>query len=100
MSISLAQSLKPFALGLALIAILAAGQKTARADEVTLGGYTNGCFGPCTPVNSSGQQTATTLGLTWNNSVFSGTTSGGFLAFGNAGQPPGTQNVDNLGSFL
>jgi len=100
MSVSLARLLKPLALGLALVAIFAAGQGTALADEVTLGGYTNGCFGPCTPPNFSGQQTATILGLTYNNSVFNGTTSGGFLALGNAGTTPGTQNINNLGSFL
>ena len=100
MSVTLARKLKPFALGIALIAVFAAGQQAARADEITVGGYTNGCFGPCAPPNFSGQQTASILGLTWNNSTFNGTTSGGFLAFGNAGQPPGTQNVNNLGSFL
>ena len=100
MSVSLAHLLKPLALGIALISIFAAGQKTARADEVTLSGYTNGCFGPCTPPNTSSQQTGTILGLTYNNSTFSGTTSGGFLAIGNQGQLPGTQNINNLGSFL
>ena len=99
MSVSLARKLKPFALGIALIAIFAAGQQAARADELTVTGYTNGCFGPCTPPNFSGQQTASILGLTWNNSIFNGTTSSGFLALGNVGQPPGTQNTNNLGSF-
>jgi hypothetical protein len=97
---SLARLLKPLALSLALVAIFAAGQKVARADEVTLAGFTNGCFGPCVPPGFSGQQTASILGLTWNNSTFNGTTSGGFLALGNAGTPPGTQNINNLGSFL
>ena len=100
MSVTLARKLKPFALGIALIAIFAAGQQAARADEVTITGFTNGCFGPCSPPVFSGQQTASILGLTWNNSTFNGTTSSGFLAFGNAGQPPGTQNINNLGSFL
>lgn len=99
MSVSLARLLKPLALGIALIAIFAAGQQAARADEVTFAGYTNGCFGPCTPPNTSSLQTATILGLTYNNSIFNGTSSGGFLAIGNVGQPPGTQNIDNLGSF-
>jgi PEP-CTERM motif-containing protein len=100
MSVSLARKLKPFALGIALVAIFAAGQQAARADEVTVAGYTNGCFGPCTPSNFSGLQTASIGGLTWNNSIFNGTTSNGFLALGNVGQPPGTQNINNLGSFL
>ncbi len=100
MSVTLARKLKPLALGILLIAIFAVGQQAARADEVTVGGYTNGCFGPCSPPNFSGQQTASILGLTWNNSIFNGTTSNGFLALGNAGVPPGTQNTNNLGSFL
>jgi hypothetical protein len=100
MSVSLAPFLKSLAMGIALIALFAAGQTAARADEVTVAGFTNGCFGPCTPPTFSGQQTASILGLTWNNSSFNGTTSGGFLALGNAGVPPGTQNINNLGSFL
>jgi len=100
MSVTLARKLKPLALGFALIAIFAASQQAARADEVNVAGYTNGCFGPCAPPNFSGQQTASILGLTWNNSTFNGTTSNGFLALGNIGQPPGTQNFNNLGSFL
>ena len=100
MLVTLARKLKPLALGFALLAIFAAGQQAARADEVTLTGFTNGCFGPCSPPNFGGQQTASILGLTWNNSTFNGTTSSGFLALGNAGQPPGTQNINNLGSFL
>ena len=100
MSVTLARKLKPLALGIALIAIFAASQQAARADEVNVAGYTNGCFGPCAPPNFSGQQTASILGLTWNNSTFNGTTSNGFLALGNTGQPPGTQNFNNLGSFL
>lgn len=100
MSISLARKFKPFALGIALIAIFAGAQQAARADEVTVAGNTNGCFGPCSPPSFSGQQTASILGLTWNNSTFNGTTSNGFLALGNAGTAPGTQNINNLGSFL
>lgn len=92
--------LKPLALGIALVALFAVGQQTARAAEVTVAGYTNGCFGAgCSAPNTSSQQTASLLGLTYSNSTFSGTTSNGFLAIGNTGQPPGTQNVNNLGSF-
>jgi len=80
--------------------ILALTYSMAQADEVTIAGFTNGCFGAgCLAPSTSSQQTATLLGLTYNNSNFSGTTSSGFLAIGNTGQPPGTQNVDNLGSF-
>ncbi|MFL6207588.1 MAG: PEP-CTERM sorting domain-containing protein [Pyrinomonadaceae bacterium] len=95
-----ATMLKPFALGLALIALFTAGQKTARADEVSVAGYTNGCFGAgCVPPNTSAAQGATLLGLTYSNATFSGTTASGFLAFGGNPQVPPTQNVDNLGSF-
>ena len=99
MSVGLARLLKPCALCIMLIAIFAAGQTAARADDVTIAGYTNGCFGPCSPPNTSSLQTASIFGLTWNNSTFSGTTSDHFLPLGNGGQPPGTQNINNLGSF-
>jgi hypothetical protein len=93
--------LKSAASSLLLLAVLALSHGTARADEVSLAGYTNGCFGAgCVVPNSSAQQTATLLGLTYNNSIFSGNTAGGFLAIGNMGMPPGTQNVNNLGSFM
>lgn len=92
--------LKSAALCMATLAVMTLTYGTARADEVSLAGYTNGCFGAaCVPPNNSAQQTATLLGLTYNNSTFNGTTSGGFLAIGNMPVPPGTQNVDNLGSF-
>lgn len=97
---SVSPFLRSLAMGIALIALFTVSQTAARADEVTVAGVTNGCFGPCTPPSFSGQQTASILGLTWNNSTFNGTTSGGFLALGNAGVPPGTQNFNNLGSFL
>ncbi|MEO8436770.1 MAG: PEP-CTERM sorting domain-containing protein [Pyrinomonadaceae bacterium] len=103
MFVSLARLLKPLALGIALVGIFAAGEKVARADEVTIGGYTNGCFsfvGPCTPINFSGTQTfIINNGLTYTNSVFNGTTVGNFLGLGNAGQPAGFQGTNNLGSF-
>jgi hypothetical protein len=104
MSVSLARLLKPFALGLALMAIFAAGQKTARADEVTIAGDTHGCFGSsgpifgsCTPIGIPGS--VINQGLIYTSANFSGTTSGGFLGLGNAGSPPGVQNINNLGSF-
>ncbi len=103
MFVTLARSLKPLALGIALVGIFAAGEKAARADEVTVGGHTNGCFsffGSCTPINFSGAQTfIINNGLSYTNSVFNGTTAGNFLAFGNAGQPAGVQGTNNLGSF-
>jgi len=93
--------LKSAALCLATLAVMTLSHGTAKADEVSLAGYTNGCFGAaCVVPNTAAQQTATLLGLTFNNSIFTGNTSGGFLAIGNTGMPPGTQNVDNLGSFM
>jgi len=89
--------LKPFALSLALLAIFAAGQGVARADEVTVSGFTNGCFGAaCVPATTNAPASVSLLGLTYTNSTFSGTTASGFLGIGNTA---GTPNVDNLGSF-
>ncbi len=89
--------IKPLVLGIAALAIFTLGQGVARADEVMVGGFTNGCFGMgCTPTTISGNNTASVLGLTYRNSTFTGTTSGGFLAIGNTS---GNPNVDNLGSF-
>jgi hypothetical protein len=104
---SLATTLKPLALSIALLAVFAVAQGTAKADEVFIQGYTNGCFnatvaGGCVagvPPNTNATQTATLLGLTYTNAQFSGTTAGGFLAFGGNPTPTGVQSVDNLGSF-
>jgi PEP-CTERM motif len=88
---------KPIALSIALLAIIAAAQGVARADEVNFAGFTNGCFGAgCTPGTASGAGPVSLLGLTYNSATFNGTTSSGFLAIGNT---PATPNVDNLGSF-
>jgi hypothetical protein len=91
--------LKPLAISVALLAIFGATQGEARADEVTVAGYTNGCFNCAAPPNTSATQTSSLLGLTYTNSQFSGTTAGGFLAFGGNPTPPGVQSVNNLGSF-
>ena len=94
-------TLKPLVLSLALLALFAVGQQAARADEVSVAGYTNGCFN-CNPPpvpNSSAAQTASLFGLQYVNSTFSGTTSGGFLGLGGNPIAPPTQNVDNLGAF-
>jgi hypothetical protein len=83
---------KPLALGLAMIGIITIGESVAKADEVLITGSTAGCFGAaCAPGAS-----ATILGLTYNNSTFSGTTAAGFLGLNTAASSP---NVDNLGSF-
>lgn len=82
---------KSLILSLALVAFVAFGHGTARADEITVGGTTQGSFD-----GNAFSNTATYLGLTYNNSSFNGTTANGFLGIGNA---PATPNNDNLGSF-
>jgi PEP-CTERM motif-containing protein len=84
---------KPFALSLLAVAFIALAQGEARADEVFIAGFTNGCFGAaCAPGAS-----ATIPGLTYSNSTFSGTTAGGFRGLGGNANPGA--NVNNLGSF-
>ena len=84
---------KPFVLGVAAIALFTLAQSEARADEVFISGFTNGCFGAgCTPGAS-----ASIPGLTYSNSTFSGTTANGFRGLG--GNPNPGANVNNLGSF-
>lgn len=85
--------LKPLALSVFALAFLALGQSEARADEVFIAGFTNGCFGSgCTP-----GATSTILGLSYSNSTFQGTTANGFRGLG--GNPNPGANVNNLGSF-
>jgi PEP-CTERM motif len=87
------------AIAVAALAVMTLTYATAKADEVTIAGFTNGCFGAaCVPGTASGAPPLTLLGtgLTFNSSTFSGTTSSGFLAIGNT---PATPNVNNLGSF-
>jgi len=84
---------KPLALSIFAIAFLALAQGEARADEVFISGFTNGCFGAgCTPGAS-----ASIPGLTYSNSTFSGTTANGFRGLG--GNPNPGANVNNLGTF-
>lgn len=74
------------------------GSAPARATEVTFVGFTDGCFGSaCAPATTSGNQSSTLAGLTYNNSSFNATTSGDFLALGSG--PTAPANFDNLGSF-
>ena len=69
------------------------------AAELTVEGYTNGCFGvACSPPSTSGSQTATTGGLTFANSIFSGTTSAHTLVLNGPSTNP-SQGLNNLGSF-
>lgn len=84
---------KPFALSLLAVAFIALAQGEARADEVFIAGFTNGCFGAaCAPGAS-----ATIPGLTYSNATFSGTTANGFRGLGGNANPGA--NVNNLGSF-
>ncbi len=99
MTRNLATMLKPLALSVALLAIFVGTQSEARADEVFIAGYTNGCFNCAAPPNTSAPQTNTLLGLTYSNSQFSGTTANGFLGIGGNPAAPPAQNVNNLGSF-
>lgn len=99
MKTTITAMVKPLALSLVAFAFLVFGQGVARADEVAIAGYTNGCFNCANPPNTSATQTASLLGLTYTNSQFSGTTANGILAFGGNATPPGVQSVNNLGSF-
>ena len=77
-------SIKTVLLGIAMLTIIAFIPGSAKADEVTIGGYTNGCFN-CNPPpvpNTSAVQTASLGGLTYVNSQFSGTTAADFLGLG------------------
>jgi hypothetical protein len=91
---------RPIAFCMAIVAFLAISHSQAKADEVTLTGYTNGCFNCAGPPNTSAIQTASMLGLSFTNSTFDGTTVGGFRAFGAAPAPQGTQALNNFGSFF
>ena len=90
---SIARILKSFSLAIAFAAVLTLGHGVARADEVFIAGFTNGCFGAaCAPGAS-----ATAGGLTYSNSTFSGTTANGFRALGGNANPG--SNFNNLGSI-
>ncbi|MGB8508162.1 MAG: lamin tail domain-containing protein, partial [Pyrinomonadaceae bacterium] len=79
----------------ALILFIIAAQKiTPVADEVTVAGYTNGCFCTVPPDTAELQMDGS-----YTNSVFSGTTSINFLGFGAGPATPPARNVNNLGSF-
>jgi hypothetical protein len=90
---------RPLALGLLTLAFLGLAGGEARADEVFISGYTNGCFTCAAPPNTSATQTASLDGLTYVNSTFAGTTAAGFRALGGNPVAPPAQNVNNLGAF-
>ena len=76
-------------IGMAVAAL--AAPVSAKADEVFFAGSTAGAFN-----GGAVSSSATLLGLTYTNSTFAGTTSGGFLAIGNE---PSSPNFNNLGSI-
>lgn len=76
------------------------------ADEISVTGFTNGCFDCVSPTPGPTSQAAS-LGdpngpLMFLNASFSGTTSGGTLILNGAPTfpNPGGQNLDNLGSLF
>lgn len=79
---------KSLALAFGLVALFAATQSVARADELTFGGTTAGNFN-----NASN----TLAGLTYNSSFFNATTANGFVILNNAPNP--ALNFNNLGSI-
>ena len=85
--------LKSLSLAIAFGGVLVLGQGVARADEVFIAGFTNGCYGAgCFPGAS-----ATSGGLTYSNSTFQGTTANGFRGIGGNANPG--SNFNNLGSI-
>ncbi|HWT00438.1 MAG TPA: PEP-CTERM sorting domain-containing protein [Pyrinomonadaceae bacterium] len=100
MKIRIPAAVKTLALAFITLALLTLGQGVARADEVYIAGYTNGCFGAgCDSPNTNATQGDTLFGLTYTNSQFAGITASGDLGFGGDATAPGVQGVNNLGSF-
>jgi hypothetical protein len=98
--------LKALSISVAFIATLTLGQGVVLADEVLVGGHTNGCFNTlgvtCQPINNSSPQVPapSLFGLTYQNSTFQGITANGFLAFGGNPVTPPVQGTNNFGSFF
>ena len=91
--------IKSFAVSGVGMLILVLSQTVVRADEVTFTGSAGGCFtGAQSSCTTDGQaQTDSYLGLHYHGSTFNVTTSNGFAAVGNFGNPGG--NFNNFGSF-
>ena len=102
MKMSIPGIAKALSLSFVLLVTLTIGQTVAKADEVFISGFTNGCFAPCTPTNSANPQVPapSLFGLTFQNSTFQGVTANGFLAFGGAPVAPPAQGTNNFGSFF
>ena len=100
MRTSVLSAFKPLVLGLFALAVMGLSSSVARADEVLITGFSNGCFNAaCPPPNSAASQTTSLFGLSYVNSNFSNTTVGGFLGLGGNPIAPPVQNVNNLGAF-
>lgn len=82
-------------------AVLGLSSFAASAAETTFIGFTNGCYNLSCPATSSDTDQSILLapGLTYNNSNFDATTSGGFLSLGSTGATTPAGNFNNLGSF-
>jgi hypothetical protein len=95
-NISVSRILKSLSLAVAFAAVFTLGQGMARADEVFIAGFTDGCFGAgCTP-GATGPS-ATAGGLVYSHSTFTGTTANGFRGLGGNANPG--SNFNNLGSI-
>jgi len=106
MRVNIRLVLKALSLSVLVFAVYGLGQSVARADEVVISGFTNGCFPtpttPCQPPHSSAPQSPppSLLGLTFQTAQFQGLTANGFLAFGGNPIMPPAQNNNNLGAFF
>src|SRR5580765_591445 len=91
--VNITRILKSLSIVIVFAAVLALGQGVARADEVLIAGFTNGCFGAGCFAGAS----ATSGGLVFSNATFTGTTANGFRGIG--GNPNPGANFNNLGSI-
>ena len=92
--------LTPLAVTIAVLSILTIGSSEARAAAITIAGYTNGTFnGNPAAMQGPGVQTASIAGLSYTNSIFSGTTVDGVFGLDSNPTPQGTQGFNNLGTF-
>ena len=91
--VNVTRILKSLSIVIVFAAVVTLGHGVARADEIFIAGFTNGCFGAGCFAGAS----ATTGGLVFSNSTFSGTTANGFRGIG--GNPNPGSNFNNLGSI-
>ena len=91
--VNVTRILKSLSIVIVFAAVLTLGHGVARADEVFIAGFTNGCFGAGCFAGAS----ATSGGVIFSNSTFSGTTANGFRGIG--GNPNPGSNFNNLGSI-